>query len=362
MRRAARTVHVGDVPIGGEAPVVVQSMTNTDTKDVDATLAQIQELVAVGCELVRVTVKDKPSVEAFGLIKAGSPIPVIADIHFNPELAIAALEAGADKIRINPGNIGAEDEVKRIVDAARAADKPIRIGVNSGSLAERYREGPAPLSERLVASAQHFIALFESWHFEDIVVSVKATSVMEMVEANRSLARLIDYPLHLGVTEAGTTFSGTIKSSVGIGLLLGEGIGDTIRVSLTADPVMEVRVAYEILSSLGIRKRGVDIISCPTCGRCEIDLIPIAREVEERLAGVKEPLRVAVMGCVVNGPGEAREADVGLAGGRGHGLLFVKGEAVGKVSEAEMVDALIEEVHKLLGRGGQEREQRRPAE
>jgi len=331
-------------------------MTNTDTKDVEATVAQVEQLVAVGCELVRVTVKDKPSVEAFRKVKQSSRIPVIADIHFNPELAIAAIEAGADKVRINPGNIGAEADVRRIVDAAKAAGVPIRIGVNAGSLAERYREGPAPLSSRLVASAQHFVALFESWGFEDIVLSLKATEVREMVEANRSVASLLAYPLHLGVTEAGTTFAGTIKSSVGIGLLLGEGIGDTIRVSLTADPVAEVRVAYEILRALGLRKRGVEIVSCPTCGRCEIDLIPVAREVEERLADVKEPLRVAVMGCVVNGPGEAREADVALAGGRGHGLLFVKGEPLGRVSESEMVDALIGEVHKLLRERATERE------
>ncbi len=348
-RRASRKLCIGGVPLGGDAPIVVQSMTNTETKDVDATLTQIQQLVAVGCELVRVTVKDKLSVDAFRRVKEASPIPVIADIHFNPELAIGALAAGADKIRINPGNIGSEEDVRRVVDAAKDAGKPIRIGVNSGSLAERFREGPAPLSTRLVASAQHFVSLFESWGFEDIVLSAKASSVTEMVEANRSLARLLDYPLHLGVTEAGTTFSGTIKSSVGIGLLLGEGIGDTIRVSLTADPVAEVRVAYEILRSLDIRKRGVEMVSCPTCGRCEIDLIPVAREIEERLADVEEPIRVAVMGCVVNGPGEAREADVGLAGGRGQGLLFVKGEPIGKVSEDEMVDALIAEVHKLLG-------------
>lgn len=322
-------------------------MTNTDTADVDATLAQITDLVSVGCEIVRVAVKDKNAVPAFRRIKQASPIPVVADIHFNADLAVAAIAAGADKVRINPGNIGSNDQVRKVVDAAKDAGIPVRIGVNSGSLAPEYRDAGGSLSARLVGSARRFIDLFESWDFTDIVLSLKATSVTETIEANRSVARLVDYPLHLGVTEAGTTFSGTVKSSVGIGVLLEAGIGDTIRVSLTADPLEEVRVAYEILRALNLRRRGPEIISCPTCSRCEIDLISIARQVEERLATVKEPITVAVMGCVVNGPGEASEADVGLAGGRGRGTLFVRGKAVGNVSEGQMVDALMAEVKKL---------------
>jgi (E)-4-hydroxy-3-methylbut-2-enyl-diphosphate synthase len=349
-RRSTRQVGVGNVRIGGDARIAVQSMTNTDTRDVDATLAQIDELVGVGCEIVRVGVKDENSVAAFGKIAARSQIPVVADIHYSADLAIAAIDAGAHKVRINPGNIGAEAQVKRIVDAARATGVSIRIGVNSGSLAEAYREIDAPLSDRLVGSARHFVDLFESWDFYDIVLSLKATSVTETIAANRAVSRLVDYPLHLGITEAGSRFAGTIKSSVGIGVLLEQGIGDTIRVSLTADPVQEVRVAFEILRALGLRRRGVEIISCPTCTRCEIDLMTIAREVEDRLAAVAEPLTVAVMGCVVNGPGEAREADIGLAGGRGQGLLFVEGQPVGKVAERDMVDGLMREVEKLLAR------------
>ena len=355
MRRASRQIVVGGVAIGGDAPVVVQSMTSTDTRDVEATLVQIGRLVGVGCEIVRVGIKDEEALAAFGEIVSASPVPVIADIHYSADLAIGAIEAGAHKVRINPGNIGSDDKVKAIVDAAAAAHVPIRIGVNSGSLAETYREADAPLAERLVGSARHFIDLFEGWGFADIVLSLKATSVVETIEANRSVARLVDYPLHLGVTEAGSTFAGTVKSSVGIGVLLEQGIGDTIRVSLTAEPEEEVRVAYEILRALGLRRRGVEIISCPTCTRCEIDLVTIARTVEERLAGVAEPITVAVMGCVVNGPGEAREADVGLAGGKGQGLLFSRGETVGKVAEADMVEALMAEVEKLLAERKAER-------
>lgn len=347
-RRETRSVTVGDVPIGGDMPIVVQSMTNTDTRDVDATTAQIERLATAGCEIIRVGVKDKPSVSSFREVVAASPIPVVADIHYSPDIAVAAIEAGAHKIRINPGNIGDQAGVKAIVQAAADRGVPIRIGVNSGSLADAYRDIDAPLSQRLVGSARHFIDLFESWGFHAIVVSLKAASVSETIAANRSVARLIDYPLHLGVTEAGTMFAGTIKSSVGIGALLAEGIGDTIRVSLTADPEEEVRVAYSILQALGLRRRGPELISCPTCARCEIDIIGIAREVERRLAVIQDPLTVAVMGCVVNGPGEAREADVGVAGGKGQGLLFAKGEAVGKVSEAKMVDALMAEVDRLV--------------
>lgn len=349
-RRMTRQVMVRDVAIGGNGPIAVQSMTNTDTQDVGATMAQIERLVEVGCEIVRVGVKDEEALAAFGTIVAESSIPVVADIHYSADLAIGAIEAGAHKVRINPGNIGSEEKVKAIVDTARGAGVPIRIGVNSGSLAEAYRELDAPLADRLVGSARHFVDLFETWEFTDIVLSLKATSVTETIAANRSVARLLDYPLHLGVTEAGSAFAGTVKSSIGIGVLLEEGIGDTIRVSLTADPVEEVRVAYEILRALDLRRRGAEIISCPTCTRCEIDLVAIAGEVEARLASVAEPITVAVMGCVVNGPGEAREADVGLAGGKGQGLLFVDGEPAGKVAEADMVDALMAEVDKLLAR------------
>ncbi|GAV31299.1 MAG: flavodoxin-dependent (E)-4-hydroxy-3-methylbut-2-enyl-diphosphate synthase [Anaerosomatales bacterium] len=346
--RVSRQVLVGNVPIGGGAPVVVQSMTNTDTRDAAATLAQIQRLADAGCEIVRVAIPRSDALDGFAAVCESSPLPVVADVHFDHRLAIAAIARGAAKVRINPGNIGSLDRVDAVVDAAASAGIPLRIGVNAGSLAPEYRDADWPLEEKLVASAVAFCEHVASRGFEDIVVSAKASSVLATVAAYRRLAQEVPYPLHLGVTEAGTAFSGTVKSAVGLGILLEEGIGDTIRVSLTADPVEEVAVAWEILASLDLRRRTPELVSCPTCGRCEVDLVRIASEVERRLRSIQVPLKVAVMGCVVNGPGEAREADVGVAAGRGVGLVFRRGEPVRKVGENEIVDALFAEIDTIV--------------
>ncbi|MBA4370328.1 MAG: 4-hydroxy-3-methylbut-2-en-1-yl diphosphate synthase [Coriobacteriaceae bacterium] len=346
-RRTSRPVIVGSVPIGGLAPVAVQSMTNTDTRDAAATLAQIARLADAGCEIVRVAIPHADALDAFAGICAASALPVVADIHFDHRLAIEAARGGAAKLRINPGNIGSTEKVDAVIDAAGEAGIPVRIGVNAGSLSERVRDLDLPLPDKLVASAVEFCEHFESRGFSEIVVSAKASSVSSTVAAYRMLAERVPYPLHIGVTEAGTSLSGTVKSSVGLGILLAEGIGDTVRVSLTADPVDEVLVAWEILAALDIRRRGPELISCPTCGRCEVDLIPIAEEVERRLRAVGSPLKVAVMGCVVNGPGEAREADIGVAAGKGVGIIFAKGQPVRKVPEAQIVDALMEEIAAL---------------
>lgn len=333
--------------LGAGAPVAVQSMTNTDTRDHEATLAQIATLAGAGCEIVRVAIPHADALEGFGRVCAASPLPVVADIHFDHTLAIEAIARGAAKVRINPGNIGDMTRVDAVIDAAGEASVPIRIGVNAGSLARQYADLDWPLPEKLAASAVAFVEHFASRGFDDVVVSAKASSVMATVDAHRRLAAEIPHPLHIGVTEAGTTFSGTVKSAVGLGILLAEGIGDTLRVSLTAPPEEEIRVAWEILAALDIRRRGPELVSCPTCGRCEIDLVSIAREVEERLREHPSALKVAVMGCVVNGPGEAREADVGVAAGRGVGLVFRKGKPVRKVPESEIVDALFEEIDRL---------------
>jgi (E)-4-hydroxy-3-methylbut-2-enyl-diphosphate synthase len=322
-------------------------MTNTDTRDVAATLAQIDRLAEAGCEIVRVAIPRKEALDAFGAICAASPLPVVADIHFDHRLAIEAVRLGAAKLRINPGNIGSLERVDAVLEAAGEAGIPVRIGVNAGSLAPEFQDRDWELAEKLVASAVAFCEHAEARGFGDIVVSAKASSVRATVDAYRRLSILVPYPLHLGVTEAGTLLGGTVKSSVGLGILLEEGIGDTMRVSLTADPVEEVRVAWDILASLDIRRNGPELVSCPTCGRCEVDLIPIAEEVSRRLAGVRTPIKVAVMGCVVNGPGESRDADIGVAAGRGVGLIFVKGEVVRKVPEAQIVDALFEEIARL---------------
>jgi (E)-4-hydroxy-3-methylbut-2-enyl-diphosphate synthase len=322
-------------------------MTNTDTKDVPATLAQIGRLADAGCEIVRVAIPHRDAIEAFERICHESPLPVVADIHFDYRLAIEAARRGAAKLRINPGNIGEMSRVDAVIDAAGEAGIPIRIGVNAGSLAREFADTDLPLPEKLARSAEAFCAHFLERGFHDIVVSAKASSVVPVVEAYRLLAERIDFPLHIGITEAGTPFAGTIKSSVGLGILLVDGIGDTLRVSLTAPPEEEVRVAWEILAALDIRRRGPELISCPTCGRCEVDLVPIATEVERRLREIDAPVKVAVMGCVVNGPGEAREADVGVAAGRGVGLLFRHGEPVRKVPEEEIVDALMTEIAHL---------------
>ncbi len=346
-RRVTKAVTVGRVCVGGSAPVTVQSMTTTDTRDAAATLAQIERLAEAGCEIVRVAIPRRDALEGFAAICAESPLPVVADVHFDHTIAIDAARAGAAKLRINPGNIGDLSRVDAVIDAAGAAGIPIRIGVNAGSLAAEYADLDWPLAEKLAASAVAFCEHFERRGFTEIVVSAKASSVNSTIESYRLLADQIAYPLHIGVTEAGTAFSGTVKSSVGIGILLSEGIGDTLRVSLTADPVEEVRVGWEILSALDIRRRGPEMVSCPTCGRCQIDLIPIADEVARRLRDRRTPIKVAVMGCVVNGPGEARDADIGVAAGQGVGVIFARGETVRKVAEAEIVDALFAEIERL---------------
>jgi (E)-4-hydroxy-3-methylbut-2-enyl-diphosphate synthase len=337
---------VGGVAVGGGAPIAVQSMTCTDTRDVDATLEQIGRLAEAGCEIVRVAIPRADALEGFGRIAEASPLPVVADVHFDHRLAIEAASLGAAKLRINPGNIGDFDRVDEIIDAAGAAGIPIRIGVNAGSLSEKYRDLEWALAEKLVASAVAFCEHFEERGFEDLIVSAKASNVLSTVEAYRRLTHELPYPLHIGVTEAGTLVAGTVKSSVGIGILLAEGIGDTLRVSLTADPVEEVRVGWEILASLDIRRNTPELVSCPTCGRCEVNLIPIAEQIAERLRKHPTPIKVAVMGCVVNGPGEAREADIGVAAGKGVGLLFAKGEPLRKVPESDIVDELMAEIER----------------
>ena len=336
-----RQIRVGGVPIGGGAPVTIQSMTNTRTDDVSATAEQIKRLAAAGCEIVRVAVPDLAAARAVGAIRERSPIPLVADIHFDYRLALECVAAGCDKVRINPGNIGGEDRVKAVADACRQKGIPIRIGVNGGSLEKpllaKYG-GVTP--EALVESAFGHIELLHRYDFDDICVSLKSSDVRTTMAAYRLMSEKSDYPLHLGVTETGTLRMGTIKSAIGIGGLLSFGIGDTIRVSLSADPVEEVSAARDILKALGIRRDGPNLISCPTCGRTRIDLIRLAQEVEQRLEHVQKPLTVAVMGCVVNGPGEAASADVGIAGGDGVGLLFRKGEIVKKVPQDQLVDEL----------------------
>lgn len=346
-RRETRPVSVGPVIVGGGAPVSVQSMTNTDTRDPAATLEQVARLAEAGCEIVRIAIPHADALEGFEQVAAESPLPVVADIHFDHRLAIEAARRGAKKLRINPGNIGSLDRFDAVLEAAGEAGIPVRIGVNAGSLAAEYEERDWSLAEKLVASAAAFTEHAVSRGFEDIVLSAKASSVNATVEAYRKLADLLPYPLHLGVTEAGTLARGTVKSAAGLGILLDEGIGDTMRVSLTADPVEECRVAWDILAALDLRRRGPELVSCPTCGRCEVDLIPIAEEVSRRLAEVRSPVKVAVMGCVVNGPGESRDADIGVAAGRGVGLIFARGEVVRKVPEDAIIDALFEEIAKL---------------
>ncbi len=344
-RRQTRSIHVGPVAVGGGAPITVQSMTNTPTQDVAATVAQIGRLEAAGCEIVRVAVPDEAAAEAVAAIKAGIRIPLIADIHFDYRLALAAAKGGADGLRINPGNIGGRKKVQAVVDCARDMGLPIRIGVNSGSLEkellQRYGGGTAAA---MVESALGHVALLEKAGFQEIKISLKASDVLRTVEAYRLLAERVDYPLHVGVTEAGSLYAGTVKSALGIGMLLAEGIGDTLRVSLTRDPVEEVRVGFEILKALNIRRHGPEIISCPTCGRCNINLMEVVDRVEKALLTRDVPVKLAIMGCVVNGPGEAREADIGVAGGQGQGILFKKGKVVKKVPQEKLVEVLLLEV------------------
>lgn len=353
MRRKTRVVKIGDVPVGGDNPIVVQSMTNTDTRNVEATVRQIKELEAAGCELVRVAVVDMQAAEAIARIVPQINIPLIADIHFDYRLALKSIEAGAQGLRINPGNIGERKRVQEIVKRCQERDIPIRIGVNAGSLERRLLDKYGEVcAAALVESAREHIKILEDMAFYNIKVSLKSSSVLMTVEAYQLLSQQVDYPLHVGVTEAGTLERGLVKSALGIGLLLYQGIGDTIRVSLTADPVEEVWATYEILRNLGLRNRGPELISCPTCGRSEIDLIGLAKAVDEKIKYLPDPIKIAVMGCVVNGPGEAREADVGIAGGRGVGLLFRRGEIVKKVPEAELINELMAEIHNQCGQGG----------
>ena len=342
-RNATRTVTVGNIKIGGDAPVSVQSMCNTKTWDVEATLRQIKEFQAAGCDIVRLAVPDEKSALAIDKIKEGTDLPIVADIHFDYKLALLAAERGIDKIRINPGNIGGEDRVKAVAQACRSRNIPIRIGVNAGSLEKRLIEKYGhPCPEAMIESAKDHIAMLERNDFTDICLSLKTSSVPLTIATYRLAAETFDYPLHLGVTETGTEYNGTIQSAVGIGTLLSEGIGNTIRVSLTADPVKEVTAGIAILKAAGLRKGGVRFVSCPTCGRTEIDLISLATKVEKRLAGINKDITVAVMGCVVNGPGEAREADFGIAGGVDKGLIFKKGEIVGTYPYDVLLDKLME--------------------
>ncbi|MDF1614488.1 flavodoxin-dependent (E)-4-hydroxy-3-methylbut-2-enyl-diphosphate synthase [Desulfurivibrio dismutans] len=347
-RKNTRQIRVGPVPIGGGAPIAVQSMTNTDTRDVAATVAQIGRLEEAGCEIIRVAVLDLEAAAAIKAIREQITIPLIADIHFDHRLAIAAMEHGAQGIRINPGNLGGEEKLARVADAAKAHGVAIRVGVNAGSLEKDIlaRHGhPTPAA--LVESARRNVAKLEKLGFEEIKISLKSSDALTTVEAYRQLSAVSDYPLHLGVTEAGGLIAGTVKSSVALGILLYEGIGDTFRISLTRDPVEEIRVAYELLRSLHLRFRGPELISCPTCGRCQVNLFSLAEEVERYIQKIKTPLKIAVMGCVVNGPGEAREADIGVAGGHGVGIIFKKGKIFKKVPEAELLAVFLAEIEKM---------------
>jgi len=340
-----RTVNVGGIAVGGRSPISVQTMTKTKTSDVEGTVAQIVGAAEAGCDIVRVTVNDKEAADAMGEIVKQSPIPVVADIHFNHIFALKAIEANVAKVRLNPGNIGSRDRIREVLLAAKDKGIPIRIGVNSGSLEEDILEKYGyPTAEALYESAMRHVGICDDFGFRDVIISVKSTDVRLMIEAYRLVAKRTDIPLHLGVTEAGPTRIGTIKSAVGIGALLAEGIGDTIRVSLTDEPAKEVEVGKEILRSLGLATRNVELIACPTCGRLDVDLFGIMRELEKRLEGVKKPVKIAVLGCVVNGPGEASEADIGIAAGKGVGILYRKGQVIRRVKESEIVDVIVEEV------------------
>jgi (E)-4-hydroxy-3-methylbut-2-enyl-diphosphate synthase len=347
-KELTRQITLGSVKIGRGAPVVVQSMTKTDTRDVASTISQIKRLESAGCEIVRVAVLNTDAAKAIRSIKKKIKIPLIADVHFDHRLALAAISSGADGLRINPGNIGSKQKVKEVVEAAKDNRIPIRIGVNAGSLEkDLLRKYGHPTAKALVESAGRHIKILENLKFKSIKVSLKASDVMKTVEAYRLFSKRYDYPLHIGISEAGPAFSGTVKSAVGLGILLSEGIGDTIRVSLTADPVEEVKVAYEILKCLHLRQTGPEIISCPTCGRCQVNIRGIVEKVEAGLLKIKRPFKVAVMGCVVNGPGEAREADIGIAGGKGMGILFKHGKVVKTLKEQELFSTLMKEIKKM---------------
>ncbi|OSB19440.1 4-hydroxy-3-methylbut-2-en-1-yl diphosphate synthase [Clostridium sporogenes] len=348
MRKPTRKVKVGSIYVGGDSPISIQSMTNTDTRDIKSTLNQINKLDKIGCDIIRCAVPDMEASEALKIITKESKIPVVADIHFDYKLALESIKNGVDALRINPGNIGSMERVKMVAEAAKEKSIPIRIGVNSGSLKKDILDKYGRVCpEALVESALQHVSILEKCNFNDIVISIKSSNVMQMIESYRLISEKVNYPLHLGVTEAGTTFRGTIKSSVGIGTLLAEGIGDTIRVSITGDPLEEIKIGKEILRSLGYVNEGIEFVSCPTCGRTNIDLISIAEEVEKRLLNCNKNIKVAVMGCVVNGPGEAREADIGIAGGKGEGLIFKKGEIIKRVKEEDIIDELIKEIEKM---------------
>lgn len=353
LRRQTRKIHIGKVPVGGGSPIAVQSMTNTDTRDVATTVAQIKNLQDAGCEIIRVAVLDLDAAVAIRTIRDKICIPLIADIHFDHRLAVAAMENGAQGIRINPGNLGGPEKLARVVDAAKSHVVPIRVGVNSGSIEkDLLKEFGYPTSEKptaLIESAMRNVRLLEEQGFEEIKISIKSSDTLTAISGYQQLAKLTDYPLHLGVTEAGGLIAGTVKSSVALGILLHQGIGDTFRISLTRDPVEEIRVCFELLRALKIRERGPELISCPTCGRTQIDLFSIAEEVERYVQTMKTPIKVAVMGCVVNGPGEAKEADIGLAGGNGVGIIFKKGKLYKKVKEKDLLETFLAELKIIEG-------------
>ena len=339
-RRKSKQISIGNIKIGGDAPISVQSMCNTDTRDVQKTLDQINELAAAGCEIVRLAVLNKDAASAIKDIVAKSQVPLVADIHFDYRLALTCIENGIHALRINPGNIGKREHTIKVVEAAKSHGIPIRIGINGGSLEKEFQQMDLPLSEKMVLSALRHIEILEDLNFYDTKISLKSSDVLTTIEAYKSIAQKVDYPLHIGVTEAGTLKSGLIKSSVGIGSLLSQGIGDTIRVSLTENPVEEVEAGFGILKSLGLRKKGINFISCPTCGRTQIDLIGLAKKVEERFKNVDLPITIAVMGCPVNGPGEARHADFGIAGAIKEGYIFKKGEIIARVPESDLINSL----------------------
>ncbi len=351
VRRKTRKIFIGDVPIGGDSPITVQSMTNTDTRDIEATLAQILELEQAGCELIRVAVLDLEAAAAIRDIRSKISIPLIADIHFDYRLAVAAMENGAQAIRINPGNLGGPEKLGKVVDAAKMHAVPIRVGVNSGSIEKdllaKYGYPTPEKPTALIESALRNVQLLEELGFYELKISIKSSDTLTTINGYRQLSKKTDYPLHIGVTEAGGLIAGTVKSSVALGLLLFEGIGDTFRISLTRPPIEEVRVGFELLRSLKIRERGPELISCPTCGRCGIDLFHLAERVEKFMQSMESPLKVAVMGCVVNGPGEAREADIGVAGGDGVGIIFKKGKLYKKVPETELLDTFMAELAEM---------------
>jgi (E)-4-hydroxy-3-methylbut-2-enyl-diphosphate synthase len=350
IRRTSKPLRIGKVTVGGDAPIVVQSMTKTDTRDIPATINQIKELEDCGCEIVRVAVPDKEAAESLATIKNGVSLPIIADIHFDYRLALAALQSGVDGLRLNPGNIGDREQIARVVAAAKERKVPIRIGVNAGSLPANFQP-EAPPAERMVNMALEQVRLMESLDFDLIKISLKAFDVPTTIQAYQMIADKMPYPLHLGVTEAGLPRTGAVRSAIGIGILLYQGIGDTIRVSLSAHPCEEVFVAYEILKSLGLRQRGPTLVSCPSCGRAEVDIIALAEAVSKRLRKISKPIKVAVMGCVVNGPGEAKDADVGIACGKGKGAIFKKGKVVSTASEQDFLEALMTEINSLDRRG-----------